>query len=252
MTPRSATLMSALLGIAPDPARAHGVVVAFTGAGGKTSALFALARELADQRVVATTTTRMRDPRAEGGRRIGRVLIDPALASVALGTYWARALRAARRRGRASSPRLSEEAWTGSSSDRSVARRGLRESADFGLVEADGARGLRLRPRPPGSPSFRAARTSSPALCGLDCLGRPSVRVSPMSRNPRAPRRLRGGGRAGGGAPAPPRGSPEGLFKGAPSRSRRAIVLNKADAAGRDGPGPGRSIGRGGRPPTSS
>jgi len=40
--------LSDALRLRPDSARFHAFVIAFTGAGGKTSALFALARELVD------------------------------------------------------------------------------------------------------------------------------------------------------------------------------------------------------------
>ena len=56
------------------------LIAAFVGAGGKTSAIFALADSAAPFGVTITATTHIRDPRLESGRRFGRVLIDPELA----------------------------------------------------------------------------------------------------------------------------------------------------------------------------
>ena len=55
--------------------------MSFVGAGGKTSLLLHLARELAsDERpVLVTTTTHLADPREEPGASVERVLLLPAL-----------------------------------------------------------------------------------------------------------------------------------------------------------------------------
>ena len=60
----------------------RGAILAFVGAGGKTTGLYALAGELAADgaRVLVTTTTMMYDPAGEGGRGLAGVEVIPELA----------------------------------------------------------------------------------------------------------------------------------------------------------------------------
>ncbi len=211
-----------ILGIRPDPAGRRAVVVALVGAGGKTSALFALARELRDFRVIATATTRLRDPRAETGRSFDRVAIDGDAEGFA-----------PRRGGGAlvvaSASEEEDRKLIGMDPSRVEA---LRESADFVLVEADGARGLSIKAPASWEPVVPGCADLVVGVVGLDCLGkavgpgfahRPEI-LGPLvgcaEGEPLRPEHLLRLARA-----------PEGLFKGAPSGARRAIVLNKADAA---------------------
>ena len=61
--------LAGLVASVVHPARARGAIVAFVGAGGKTSGLYALAEELAatGARVLVTTTTMIHDGRFARG-----------------------------------------------------------------------------------------------------------------------------------------------------------------------------------------
>jgi probable selenium-dependent hydroxylase accessory protein YqeC len=224
--------LSEILGLEPDLACRRALVVAFTGAGGKTSAMFVLVRELVDFRLVATTTTRLRDPRSEAGRPIDRVIVDQRLSRPADEGGPVRNFAPSRGAGAlvlASAAEPGGQKLIGIHSSRVEA---LRAHSDFVLVEADGSRGLPVKAPAAWEPVVPDCADLVVGVVGLDCLGRPL--------GPEIAHRPEILGPLVGCAPGEPLGlehlvrlarAPEGLFKGAPPSAFRAIVLNKADAA---------------------
>jgi probable selenium-dependent hydroxylase accessory protein YqeC len=213
-------------------------VVAFVGAGGKTSALFAAAAAAAaatgNARIIATTTTKIRDPRTESGRRFAGILLDPELELPAS----------------ACKETLDLPSWPDPGegplvlASRLLAESGklqgvhpsrveaIRRLCDLVLVEADGARGLSVKAPSPDEPVIPGCAQVVVGLVGLDCLSQP-LSASIAHR----PERL---GRLTGCAMGNPIeashlvalvNSAEGLFKGCPPGALRVLLLNKADAA---------------------
>jgi molybdenum cofactor cytidylyltransferase len=143
----------------------RGDVVALVGAGGKTTALFRLARELAEagQRVILTTTTHL-------------ALEQSMLAPIHL--VWqengaVQVVAALRKHGRAlitgpADPALGK--WAGVSPAAVADLRGL---ADFVLVEADGARRLSFKAPADHEPAIPNCATQVVVVVGLDVLGQP-------------------------------------------------------------------------------
>lgn len=216
-------LAGALLDLVPGTPR----VVAFVGGGGKTTALFRLARELraGGQRVLAATTTNLFDPRLEPGREDAALLLRPEMEGPCPGP----------------APDLPRPAGL----PVLVAREGdgpgklkgvhpswidaLKPAWDFILVEADGSKRLPLKAPAPYEPVLPAATDLVVGLLGLDGLGRP---LGPATVH-RWERFAQLTGCAPGEAVGPEHlaalaAHPEGLFRGAPGP--RVLLLNKADA----------------------
>jgi probable selenium-dependent hydroxylase accessory protein YqeC len=223
--------LSELLGLATIPARRGALVLAFVGAGGKTSAMFALARELRDSRLVATTTTRLRDPRSETGRPIDRVVVDPRLADAVDEDGEVEDFAPRRGGGALVLASAAEQEGQKLIGIRPSRVGTLRAVADFVLVEADGSRGLPIKAPAAWEPVVPDCADLVVGLVGLDCLGEalgPEIAHRPEILGPLV-----------GCAPGEPLGvdhlirlarAAEGLFKGSPPSARRAILLNKADA----------------------
>jgi probable selenium-dependent hydroxylase accessory protein YqeC len=227
-------LAGALLPLLPGPA-AGGVIVALVGAGGKTSALFGLAGDLAGRgrAVLMTTTTQILDPRQEPGRGFDRVDLVPALAGPA--EHASDQVPGVRPERPGQRVVLACEALPlgklrGIHPTRVA---GLREAWPFVLVEADGSRGLPVKAPGDHEPVVPAQADLVLGLIGLDCLGRPMDAASvhrPERFGPVA-------GCAAGEAIRPEHllalvRSRSGLFRGAPPGARRALLLNKADRCG--------------------
>jgi len=215
----------------------RGVIAAFVGAGGKTTAIFALARLAADEglSVAVTTTTRIYDPRDEAGRSFDDVVLDPLLgqaAAVALADPAAVGLRLpAARSGRitvlATGRDVGQGKLIGMDPSRCAALAGV---FDLVLVEADGSRGLPVKAPAGHEPALPREADIVFGFIGLDCLDKAATTafvhrlgnflsvtgVAPGS--PIAPAHL---GRLAA--------RPEGLFKSAPAGALRVVVLNKAD-----------------------
>jgi len=142
-----------------------GPCVAFVGAGGKTTALFALGRQAreAGAAVILTTTTALRDPRQEEGRGFDGFLFegelpDPlALPRPSL-TVLAGGLREGGKIGG-----IPVESCSG-----------LKGACDLLLVEADGSRGLPLKAYGPGEPLLPPCTDILVACLGLGAFGRPA------------------------------------------------------------------------------
>ncbi len=217
--------------------RAGAQVVAFTGAGGKTSAMFATALCALAFRTIATTTTMIRDPRQEAGRRFDEVLIDPRF-----GEPTVPAKRMSERVALGRMPRRGAGPLVVASGalPESGKLRGvhpshielLRGLCELLLVEADGARGLSVKAPSPSEPVIPDCADTVVGLIGLDCLG------SPMDA--RMVHRPELFGALTGCAEGEPIGAihlarliraPSGLFKGCPPGARRVVLLNKNDSA---------------------
>ena len=206
-----------------------GDLVAFVGAGGKSSAMQRLAAELAEKgwRVAVTTTTRIR---ASEGASYPRLIVGqglPPLIQEARDAFEAGVGPVALARERLSAQgKLAglPEPWP----------QALLEVADAVLVEADGARGRSLKAPAPHEPAIPAGATLVVSLIGLDALGEPVG--SPWVHRPE---------RVGALLHASPDMTlgpeemaalivhPEGQAKGVPDDARFIPLLNKADAPGR-------------------
>jgi probable selenium-dependent hydroxylase accessory protein YqeC len=206
-------------------------VIAFVGAGGKTSALFRLAKDMAGQGlcVLATATTHLMDPRSEPGRPTFELLLRPDMEFPSMFPSKSPTIIEARP---GLTVVLSREAeppgklkgvhpsWIPE----------LRASWDLILVEADGSK--RMPVKAPGShePVIPPSTDLVVGVVGLDCLGRPmdggtvhrpdhfSAITGCMTGEPIAWHHLVALVR-----------HPEGLFKQA--AGARVILLNKVDKA---------------------
>jgi probable selenium-dependent hydroxylase accessory protein YqeC len=225
----------------PLVSRSQGGVIALVGAGGKTSALFGLAGELADDSpsgALMTTTTHLLDPRLEQGRGFDRLVLVPALAE-APGPEWEPEWAlgpAGPGRGRRIVLAAREEPGTGKLRGIHPARIAeLARTWAFVIVEADGAKRLPVKAPAAHEPVIPAEAGLVLGFIGLDCLGRP-MDAAIVHR----PERF---GPVTGCAPGEPVRmehlaglvrSPQGLFQGAPAGALRVLVLNKADRCGID------------------
>jgi probable selenium-dependent hydroxylase accessory protein YqeC len=228
------TRLALAFGLDHAEPRSRGLVVAFVGAGGKTSAMFALARELGSSRTILTATTMIRDPRLESGRLFDRVLVEESLAEPGeeMDSAFAAIASPVPRAGPlviASGIDESEGKLRGIDPSRVD---GLRSSCDLVLVEADGSRGLSVKAPAAWEPVVPDCADLVVGVIGLDCLGAP---LGPET----AHRAELLGALVGCAKGEPIRAehlarlvrSREGTFKSAPAGSRCAILLNKADAA---------------------
>jgi len=214
---------AALLSLLPGGAG----VVAFVGAGGKTSALFRLAGTRMDQgrRVLITTTTHLLDPRTEANRPALNLILRPDMEA----PYRSASLPEAPP---GLAVLLSREA------EPPGKMRGLHPSWipalravwDLILVEADGSKGLPVKAPAAHEPVIPPGSDLVVGVVGLDCLGRPMD-----GRTVHRPEHF-------GLVTGCPMGAPitwdhlealvrhpEGLFKQA--EGSRAILFNKADQA---------------------
>jgi probable selenium-dependent hydroxylase accessory protein YqeC len=201
--------------------KGEGLVAAFVGAGGKTSAMYGLAALFAASglRVLLTTTTHIKDPRGEKSRAWdalvllseGQTMPRPGLSMTILADHVDEA-----------SGKLA-----GIGPEKIAAFRGL---FDLVLVEADGSRGLPVKAPASHEPVLPVCADLVIGVIGLDCLGRPA--------DPRTVHRLGkflevSGAVAGepidAGHLAALVSSPAGLFKSCPAAARRIVLLNKAD-----------------------
>ncbi len=142
-----------------------GEIVSFVGAGGKTTAMYRLGRELADQgwRVVTTTTTMIRPPSLEQTDALivesdpGRALrlTREALVHNSLITLAAQRL-------------VADNKLKGIQADLVAA---LAELADAVIVEADGARGLSLKAPAAHEPVLPSETTLLVPVVGIDAVG---------------------------------------------------------------------------------
>lgn len=144
----------------------RGDIVALVGAGGKTSAMFALGEEACQLglRVVLTTTTRIYCPLAQKGRpvvlwagpelvsRVGESLKENSVVVAGAGID-------------------GENKIIGV--DRDLAGRFTEAGADLVVIEADGSAGRPFKAPGEREPVIPAHTTLVVPVVGIDCLGRP-------------------------------------------------------------------------------
>ncbi len=222
-------LLEALRPVLP----AHTGVVAFVGAGGKTTAMFRLARDMegCGRSVLVTTTTHLLDPRRDPEGPVGRVVFRPEMEhpnegesgvaeALVAGAGPGLTLLVSREAGEAGKLKGIHPSWIPV----------LRRSWDFVLVEADGAKRLPVKAPAPYEPVFPPGTDLVVGVLGLDALGQPMD-----GRTVHRPERF---ALVTGCEPGSPIAwkhlealvrHPEGLFKGAPVA--RALLLNKIDVA---------------------
>lgn len=216
-------LADALAPLLPGPA---GAVIALVGAGGKTSALFALGAELGPPALL-TTTTHLYDPRREPDRDYDRLVLDAALAGPApsgspcpLAPDGRRVVLAALAEPGTGKVRGIHPSWVPA----------LAAAWPWIIVEADGAKRLPVKAPAGYEPVVPETADLVLGCVGLSCLGRPMDAASVHRPECFAP----AAGCPPGAAIAPEHlaalvRSPLGLFKGAPPQARRVLVLNQAD-----------------------
>lgn len=218
------TLLEALLPLLP----AHTGVVAFVGAGGKTTAMFRLARELEGRgrSVLVTTTTHLFDPRRDPEGPVGRVVFRPEMelpctSDAGLETEPGVTLLLSREADEAGKVKGIHPSWIAA----------LKPSWDFVLVEADGSKRLPVKAPGPHEPVIPPGTDLVVGVVGLDCLGRPmdGRTVHRPELFSRVTGCERGAAIAWEHLVALCRHS-EGLFKGA-GAARRVVLLNKTDVA---------------------
>ncbi len=199
-------------------------IVAFVGAGGKTSAMFRLARELraVGAIVVVTTTTKILVPPASPDLRVVIEARDGDLAT---------AVAAVLRRGhlpvaaRATTP---DGKLEGIAPERVADLAGL-TGVTHVLVEADGAARKPFKAPREGEPVIPASATVVVPIVGIDALGRPVAEVSHRPERVMALTGLGRGDRLDARAIARVLLGPGGNTTGTPPGARIVPLVNKVD-----------------------
>jgi probable selenium-dependent hydroxylase accessory protein YqeC len=213
-------------------------LISLVGGGGKTTLLFRLARELVDsgRRVLATTTTKILEPSSEDSPRILVESKDEKIMEALCHLKDKQGpLTVARER-------LESNKLGGISSDLVDRLYGSGKIDDL-LVEADGAAGRPVKAPRDGEPVIPSETTLVIVLVGVDGMGvvlqeENVFRSEIVSRLTGVPP----GGKITDQVLATLVTHPMGLFKGAPTRARVAVFLNKVDIP--DGLEKGRRISR--------
>jgi probable selenium-dependent hydroxylase accessory protein YqeC len=200
-------------------------VISLAGAGGKTTLMFRLAKELSltGKKVVTTTTTKILEP---SSGETGSLFIHTDEGEIKqfidkhLDVY--RHMTVARER-------LESGKLKGISSDLVNDLWSMNE-IDYLIVEADGAAGRPIKAPQEGEPVIPSSTTTVVAILGVDGVGTEMIeknvfRVDRVSRLTGIPI----GERVTEEAIAILMTHPEGIFKGAPSLSKVVGFLNKVD-----------------------
>ena len=213
----------------------RGDVVALTGAGGKTTTLFALARALAagDRRVVVTVTTHL--GREQSGLAPHHLVWEGAGDA---GSQLQTALAASPIVLVTGPPVEGGLRWGGMAAGW-VAAAAATPGVDVVLVEADGARGLSFKAPAPHEPVVPPCTTLLVPVAAVDAIGRPLAEVA---HRPEQVTRLAGPGMADpvtAALMATVLAHPQGGLKGRPAGARVRVLINKAEdraglAAGRE------------------
>ena len=235
-------LLSTALRLHPDPARPE--IVAFVGAGGKSSALFRLAAELTAQgaRVITTTTTRI---------AAAQIVQAPAYVPVTQPTLPLSRMAAALDahghvlligRDTAAQGPIAKKAGIEPAMVDEIARHAVALGVSAILIEADGSRMLPAKAPALHEPVLPAGTTLLVPIMGLDAIGcliddahvhRPKqIRMLLDSASDAPDMRLTPA------AAARLLSHPQGGLKARPGNARVVALLNKADSP------PRRAIGR--------
>lgn len=193
-------------------------LIAFVGAGGKTSLMFALARQLRilGRRIITTTTTKIRFPSLEQSTNVRIAPLQRIRSSpVITGGHVTIGARVCEGKLQGYSPKEINE---------------IIHEADHILVEADGAAGRPVKAPERWEPVIPTKADLVIVVVGLDCLGRPadSLTAHRLDRFLELTRLQRG-------EPITPEGlsrlltHPMGGFKNAPQCAAVSVFLNKCD-----------------------
>ncbi len=208
----------------------QGDVVTFVGAGGKTTAIYRLADELAQQdwRVLVTTTTKVWPP--EPGQVDGQFFApNAAVAHQRLADM----MTPGRRLLMAAGLDAIEGKLHGVTAEL-VCQVATAELVDAVLVEADGAKGRSLKAPERYEPVMPPCTTLLVPVAGLDAIGQPlSEAIVHRVERVRALTGLPPGEIIAPAHVARVVTHPHGGLKDAPSAARVAVLLNKAEERGR-------------------
>ncbi len=202
-------------------------IISLTGAGGKTSLMFLLAHELQQrgEKIITTTTTRIRHPLPE---QSARILLDE---ETDIGQQLERLL-ATTGHVTIAAGRLPDGKLAGISCRR-LQKISAHSQADRLLIEADGARGLSLKAPGDNEPVVPDTTDCCIAVIGLDCIGKALT-----EKNVFRPGQislltgLQPGKKIIPEIVASLITHPRGLFKSCPKKATRIIFLNKTDITG--------------------
>ena len=198
-------------------------LICFVGAGGKTTSLFRLARELkaCNKRVLVTTTTAIYSP---DETHCDQVILDRAEDSDLMKKRIDPCICVLGREVTAQSKLLGVD-------KEYVSKLFMEAVFDYILVEADGSRQRPIKAPADHEPVIPGGTTKVVGVVGLDALGRGicSDSVHRPEYFSRLTRRVMGD-RIDEGAITKLIQEPEGLFKSVPDRSRKFVLLNKADS----------------------
>jgi len=208
-----------------------GDVVAFLGAGGKTTAMFRAAAELAGRgfRVVTTTTTLIWPPTPSQSRVVVVASDEDELL--------ARARRALARGMHVTVASDHTESGKLKGVPPSVIE-DLARLADFVLVEADGARGRSLKAPADYEPVVPSQTTVAVPVVGIDAVGQPLT--NEIAHRPEHVARVAGlalGGEITAATLARVLTSTDGGLKGIPSSARVVALVNKVETEAHFAPG---------------
>lgn len=211
--------LSEALGLGPRE------MISLTGAGGKTTLMFQLAREMGSQkkRVITTTTTKILEPSKEESPHLflsedeGEMLrgVGEFLEKYGQITLAKRRIGEGKLKG--ISPELADSLWN-------------LYNMDVLIIEADGAAGRPVKAPREGEPVIPSKTTIVVALLGLDGVGKelndqnvfqPNL-ISKLTGIPEGEKMTEEGMTL-------LMTHPQGLFKGAPDSSRWVAFLNKVD-----------------------
>lgn len=201
-------------------------IISLIGAGGKTSLMFLLAHDLQQrgEKIITTTTTRIRHPlpeqsvriifddEADIGQQLEQLLTTTGHVTIAAG-------------------RLPDEKLAGISCNR-LKKILAHSQADRLLIEADGARSLSLKAPGEHEPVVPDTTDCCIAIIGLDSIGKALT-----EKNVFRPGQislltgLQPGEAVTTGTVVQLITHPQGLFKGCPNKATRIVFLNKIDIA---------------------
>jgi probable selenium-dependent hydroxylase accessory protein YqeC len=201
-------------------------IIALAGGGGKTTLMFTLAKELRDQgsKVITTTTTKIFEPGPEQ---------TPCLVIAEQAHALSAAQAGLRRDGHVTfAAQRFRGGKIGGVDPQFIATMSQELSADYIIVEADGARMLPLKAPGNREPVIPLATTLVIPMVGIDALGRPLDEETTF--RPERVAELTGAQLGGLITPhliATLMAHPRGLIKGAPAGAHIIPLINKVETA---------------------